>query len=181
MELLEVLEPSSYTIAAIERAVQTSFWCHNPVIAKYVHGNEWRERLHESLGIAAPDWAWMNDTPCAVHGDPTLCNVLMRGTTLVLSDPVYPTRVPQIAATDQARIVQSLMGWEVMTGYHVPRDPNFQWREPAFLYTSDQRTEVIAFWTMVMLARIAAPESSVSDSERAWAAHGRDQLAGAVA
>jgi len=150
-----------------------SFWNHRPAVS--VSTAEWRSCLRDTLEIEAPDWTWIGERPCAVHGDLTLCNTMLRqtehGRTMVFGDPVYPERVPQIAVVDQARIVQSMMGWEIMTGYQTE---HVVWHEPSFLYVGNNTIPRIAFWVFVMMSRIAASPNALE--ERVWASHIRDQL-----
>lgn len=176
MEVLQPYEPretwpqQAYTVA------RNAFW-EQPPLYDPSHF-DWERELLETLGIAAPGWAWKDWPQCATHGDLTLCNTMKRGRervhTIVFVDPVQPTRVPQIAQTDQARIVQSMLGWEIMTGY---MDRNFDcyWSEPSFLFSNQLNIAVVAFWTYVMMARIASSDA-VTFEERAWAAHLRDEL-----
>lgn len=64
-------------------------------------------RLGASTGLRA----------CLTHGDPTYDNMMMRGDQPILIDPLppYPNgEMPQLAAVDVGKIMQSLIGYEVM-------------------------------------------------------------------
>lgn len=152
------------------------FWCKEPL--HEIADDLWRRNLRDTLGIDVPDWAWKDETPCATHGDLTLCNTMMRDGCLVFVDPVYPERVPQIMVADRARIVQTMLGWEIMTGFQ-REDDDFEWNMPIFVRSGGEHLRVLVFWVHVMMARIAA-SSAVTDSERAWAEHLRDETGRAV-
>jgi hypothetical protein len=54
---------------------------------------------------------------CMTHGDPTAENVMLRGDTYVLIDPIPATcRIPSDLAADVGKILQSAHGWEEMKG-----------------------------------------------------------------
>lgn len=143
--------------------------------------SDWKAVLVSTLGIMPPDWAWKHDLRCATHGDMTMCNTMIRvldsgDFDVVFVDPVYPERVPQIAVTDHARIVQTMLGWEIMTGFmHDPGDDFGWWPLPGFFHENETRLRVLAFWTYVVMARIEASRS-VTEEERRWARHLRDEL-----
>lgn len=178
MEMLSPLrlDASVWPVTAAQCAVD--FWNRNP--PHLIGKNQWQTRLRDTLDIVVPDWAWVTERPCATHGDLTLCNTMSRVRSeswdMVFVDPVFPERVPQIAATDQARIVQSMLGWEVMTGFQVA-DDDFDWFFPSFLSLSASTREVVvmSFWVYVMMARIASSKS-VTEEERAWAKYLRDEI-----
>jgi hypothetical protein len=134
------------------------------------NNSAWQLRLEATLGIVTPSWAWLHST-CATHGDMTLCNTMRhpeRG--VVLVDPVYPERVPSIRQIDQARILQSMLGWEIMTGH---QSEVIEWNVPSFILDSDIR--VVAFWTYVMMARIVS-STTITEQERGWASHLQAEL-----
>lgn len=174
MELLAPYEPNAQWPQHADLVLSGAFWNRGPVVGE----RNWQDTLKTTLEIEAPAWTWMYERTCATHGDPTLSNTMQRAhesglhSQLVFVDPVWPERVPQIASVDKARIVQSMMGWELMTGFQTE---HIEWREPRFLHENETSVAITAFWTMVMMARIAASDRA-TEQERAWAEHIRDEI-----
>lgn len=85
---------------------------------------------------------------CLTHGDPTFANVLLRDGDPVLVDPIPADwRVPPLQAVDLGKIVQSLLGYEVL---------RFDWPLPRYRH----RRQVEMFLTAS--AGIAAAEASAA-------------------
>ena len=84
--------------------------------AKYL-ASQWFDGSELELTLEA--WIsyidWSRFQTCLTHGDPTFSNVMLRGTELVLIDPI-PARaqIPPFRAVDIAKICQSLLGYEVV-------------------------------------------------------------------
>jgi hypothetical protein len=87
---------------------------------------------------------------CMTHGDPTAENVMLRGDTYVMIDPIPATcRVPSDLAADVGKILQSAHGWEEIKG------------EERALFTPDQVlakfphdvADVAQHWTIVHFVR----------------------------
>ena len=149
----------------VEQVLETSLWIREPVVW---YGMSWQTEMRRTLGFSAPDWSFENEPLCAVHGDPTLSNTLTRFGQIVLADPATPSRVPQIAVTDQARILQSMMGWDLVTGHQTL---HVSWQMPRFVLTEDQlQVKKLNFWVHVMMSRIEK-SPHVTSAERAWACH----------
>jgi hypothetical protein len=137
----------------IESMLERYVWNRDPV---RVENEIWHQELLQSTGIDAPFWSYSDSVPCLTHGDPTIANAMLRDDhSVVLCDPVPPgRRVPQIREIDQAKIVQSMLGWEAMVGGLVLPDHVMCWIEPIFLGMLDpDRVRVLAFWTGVGMLR----------------------------
>jgi hypothetical protein len=137
----------------IEAILESRVWSRPP---EYGHGS-WIENLHNTTWIIVPPWAHQTQ-PCLTHGDPTIANVMLRDDTsnrIVLCDPVPPGhRVPQIREIDQAKIIQSMLGWEAMIGGRVLGKGWDNWITPKFLMRSSQDDVWRqAFWTGVTMRR----------------------------
>ena len=53
--------------------------------------------------------------PCLVHGDPTYENVMKRPGSILLADPLPPQPyMPELAAVDVGKVLQSLLGYELV-------------------------------------------------------------------
>jgi hypothetical protein len=100
-----------------------------------------------------------------IHGDPTLDNVMMtKDGFLRLRDPIPKQwlRKPYIVAVDHGKILQSLLGWEVVLR-GVPLH-NYQW--PKFMEYQDTARRAV-FWAVVALKRIM--HRDITDSATQWA------------
>jgi hypothetical protein len=119
--------------------------------AKQIGDESWRGELEKSIGVTVPDWAL--DTPCLIHGDPTLDNTLLDKWAFTrITDPIPPHRLirPSIRAIDHGKMLQSLLGWEVV----LRGIPFIQYEWPRFIQDYDSARRAI-FWAMVALKRIA--------------------------
>lgn len=86
------------------------------------HDIFWREHLKKFLEtLAAYDYSNLLDklyggedvSTCLIHGDPTVANLMRRGSKPVLIDPIRPVgKIPSIKAVDQGKMLQSVLGWE---------------------------------------------------------------------
>ena len=100
-----------------------------------------------------------------IHGDPTLDNVLMtRDGFMRITDPIPANwlRKPSIRDVDHGKILQSLLGWEVvLRGAEL-----IQYEFPNFMsnYESARRA---TSWAKVALERIA--KRDIFDSATQWA------------
>jgi hypothetical protein len=119
--------------------------------AKQIGDESWRGELEKSIGVTVPDWAL--DTTCLIHGDPTLDNTLEnKNGSIIVTDPIPPHRLirPSIKAIDHGKILQSLLGWEVvLRGISCVE---YEW--PKFMQDYDTARRAV-FWAMVALKRIA--------------------------
>jgi hypothetical protein len=118
--------------------------------AKLIGDLSWKDVQKSQIGIEVPDWAL--DIPCLIHGDPTIDNTLKtNGNGIRLTDPIPPHRLnkPSIKAVDHGKILQSMLGWEVVLR-GIPRI-DYAW--PKFMgeYNSARRA---LFWAMVSVKRI---------------------------
>lgn len=98
-----------------------------------------------------PDWA-LDAPACLTHGDPTFANTLFNpdDNNLRFCDPVYPRRVPQIAAIDHGKILQSMLGWErVLCGW---KYPSSGWLPVHFLQDPMTARRAL-YWCRVALLR----------------------------
>lgn len=98
---------------------------------------------------------------CAIHGDPTLDNVLVRPVSapardpLVLTDPLPPDdRIPNDRAVDLGKLLQSALGWEsVRRGKGWPTDTRH--RVKVVLDGEDYKTACRSwFWCLIHFIRI---------------------------
>jgi hypothetical protein len=138
--------------------------------AKQIGDESWRDELEKSINVKVPDWAL--DTPCLIHGDPTLDNTFRKiqedkpiSKSLRISDPIPPHRLvrPSIRAIDHGKMLQSFLGWEV-----VLRDAesiSYRWPNYMLKYDTARRA---TFWAMVALKRIALRNSTPNAGK--WAA-----------
>lgn len=145
----------------------------------HVEGQEsWYHKLYHTTGIKAPDWSHTISPRCMTHGDCTLANTMQRpykdpgpkGGEVggwVLIDPVPPGhRVPQIRECDQSKIMQTMLGWETITGGMLP----VEWEMPDFVRESrDSHLRRVLFWTGVTLVR--AGQSVKVEWEKTWCDH----------
>lgn len=146
MELLAQAPRLARLPGDIETALATQVW-HGDAVPE----NDWERRLFTTLGVEVPTFARDPDF-CLTHGDPTIANALVRGDNeLVLCDPLSPYgRVPQIAGADQGKILQSMLGWEVvLAGVEV-----VDWDPPNF-FCSETELRRAMFWCAVALLRAA--------------------------
>jgi hypothetical protein len=106
--------------------------------------------LHNSLGLVVPEWAL--DEPCLIHGDPTIDNTLCTVTGKIrIADPIPPHRLirPSIKAIDHAKLLQSLLGWEIV----LRGNPDVQFNWPEFMLSYETARRAV-FWGIVALKRI---------------------------
>jgi hypothetical protein len=100
-----------------------------------------------------------------IHGDPTLDNVLMTRQGLMrITDPIPPQwlRKPSVIAVDQGKILQSLLGWEVvLRGVQLIE---YDW--PKFMSEYNTAKKSI-YWAKVAVERIA--KRDIFDSATQWA------------
>jgi hypothetical protein len=128
--------------------------------AKVVDDESWHEELEKTIGIKVPEWAWRNDDPCLIHGDPTLDNTYgKKGGGIRIADPIPPHRLirPSIKAVDHGKILQSLLGWEVV----LRGATRLKYEMPSFMKHNSSAMRAI-FWCMVALKRIALRNSKGS-------------------
>lgn len=167
-------EPNATWPIQAER-VGNHLWNLPPV----VENADWTYFLEKTLGIVAPAWTHEDQSACATHGDMTLCNTLRRASgQIVFTDPVYPERVPQIRHVDCARIVQSMLGWEIMTGFQTSV---VSWVPPMFLHPGMpvRHLKVTLFWLSVIMARIGS-SLVTTHAEKQWARHLRAEIEGVL-
>jgi hypothetical protein len=109
-----------------------------------------------------------------IHGDPTLDNVLMTKQGFIrITDPIPPKwlRKPSILAVDHGKMLQSLLGWEV-----VLRGASYmQYTWPKFM-NDYQTAQSAVFWAKVAVERIA--KRDINDRITQWATHVALELEG---
>jgi hypothetical protein len=154
MEYLQPTKPLERSIRVQELFLNAYVWnrgLDDAPYAKQIGDESWRSELAESIGIEVPDWAL--DVPCLIHGDPTLDNTLLTKEGLIrIADPIPPHRLvrPSIMAIDHGKMLQSLLGWEVV----LRGMPKVDYIFPEFLEHYDIARRAI-FWCIVALKRIA--------------------------
>lgn len=80
---------------------------------------------------------WIALPKALTHGDPIIDNVLMRGSELVLIDPIPATpAIPDVRASDMGRVLQSVLGYEKHRyGYdYMLEDPHHWIRHQLFSF-----------------------------------------------
>jgi hypothetical protein len=88
------------------------------------------------------------------HGDPTLDNVMLRGSQVVLIDPIPATpAVPDLWAVDTGKLLQSVLGYELLRY----SDPTYEWRIDPLnlrqLVDNDNEWIATVYWCVVHLLR----------------------------
>jgi len=155
--VMEYLRPAKMFVNSLreqERFLNLFIWerqLSEAPFTKQIGDESWRLELWETIRVKVPDWAL--DTPCLIHGDPTLDNTLEGSDTFIrITDPIPPHRLmrPSIRAIDHGKILQSFLGWEVVLR-GTPRI-EFQW--PTFMCSYESARRAV-FWCMVALKRIA--------------------------
>jgi hypothetical protein len=159
MEYLHPTNVDSYIIQELEVVLQHKVWkrtLEDIPYAKQIGDESWRGELERSIGVMIPDWAL--DTPCLIHGDPTLDNTLRnRRGFFRITDPIPPHRLirPSIRAIDHGKMLQSFLGWEVVL--RGIKHTRYYW--PRFMKDYDTARRAV-FWCMVALKRIALRNST---------------------
>ncbi len=159
MEYLSPVPMTPELPLAAEAILANCVWDRSPIDCTPY----WWQRLFETTGIGAPDWTWKDVEQCLTHGDPTFANMMSRPIEgvnrgqMLLCDPVPPgRRVPQIREVDQAKILQSMLGWEAMIGGRcIPSAGGFTWDEPDFLQDGlgEAHAQRLMFWTGISMLR----------------------------
>jgi hypothetical protein len=154
MEYLQPADLSTYSLKAQEAFLDINVW-DRPLLdapfTKQIGDESWRNELINSINVEVPDWAL--DTPCLIHGDPTLDNTLETKAGFIrITDPIPPHRLirPSIRAIDHGKMLQSLLGWEVV----LRGISQAEYRWPGFMENYDTARRAV-FWCIVALKRIA--------------------------
>lgn len=178
MEHLRPMSLSPELPLAMEYMLSELVWSRDPIDVR----GDWPTQLHETTGISAPYWTFEGEH-CLTHGDPTLANLMARDKGgemqhLVLCDPVPPgRRVPQIREIDQAKIVQSMMGWEAMIGGLTLRNYtpilDERWQEPDFLvHANELSARRLMFWIGISMIRCQQHLDTAVDGQAfEWCEH----------
>jgi hypothetical protein len=124
MEVLEPLPTSHVDVRRLLDALETSVWKFAPRVLvdtpqTMLYVSRILDTFVPQLVVPALDRiSYIRQTEdCLTHGDPTAENVMLRGDTYVLIDPIPATeRVPCDKAVDVGKILQSAHGWEAMKG-----------------------------------------------------------------
>jgi hypothetical protein len=119
--------------------------------------------MKQAINVEVPDWA-IADT-AVIHGDPTLDNVLMTKQGFVrITDPIPPRwlKKPSIVAVDHGKMLQSLLGWEVV----LRGVPLIRYSWPNFMLNDYWEVRRAIFWAMVAVKRIAYRD--ISDRVTQW-------------
>jgi hypothetical protein len=166
MEYLQPAKTFVNTIRTVEKFLECYVWnksLEDVPYAKQIGDETWQEELEISIGVKIPEWAL--DFPCLIHGDPTLDNCLETQDGFIrITDPIPPHRLvrPSIRAIDHGKMLQSLLGWEVVLR-GMPRI-EYAWPEFMLQYETARRA---TFWCMVALKRIALRNNICNAGE--WA------------
>lgn len=97
---------------------------------------------------------WANLEAGLTHGDPTLDNVMLRGSQVVLIDPIPATpAVPDLRCVDTGKLLQSILGYEVLRY----ADSTYEWRltpdHLGVLVEGDNEWLATVYWCVVHLLR----------------------------
>jgi hypothetical protein len=170
---MEYLQPFLYepdTPKEIEFALEHHVWNRKDLPNAQL-SEVWRKDLKESINIDIPDWAF--GTFCVIHGDPTLDNCLMtEDGDIRITDPipVQWLKRPSIRAIDHGKILQSILGWEVvLRGYPMIR---YEW--PDFMRDYETACRAV-FWCLVALKRIHL-RGKDNNQPALWAKHTAEEL-----
>jgi hypothetical protein len=158
----------SEVLLRMEEVLEDSVW-NNPVddipYAKQIGDESWKTELADSIKLQVPVWAL--DSPCIIHGDPTLDNALRNDKGVIkITDPIPPHRLirPSIRAIDHGKILQSFLGWEtVLRGM-----PRVEFDPPLFMQDYDSARRAV-FWCIVALKRITIRNATSSAGK--WASY----------
>jgi hypothetical protein len=169
--VMEYLTPQWHnqrTLCIMEKVLTDHVWNRSLVDApftKQIGDESWRQELLSTIGVTVPDWA-LHDDICLIHGDATLDNTLTnRKGYIRIADPIPPHRLmrPSIRAIDHAKMLQSMLGWEVILR-GVDYKP-YLWPKFAQDYEVLKRA---VFWCMVGLKRIALRDTTNTSAGK-WA------------
>lgn len=163
MKYLLPVHPNEYSAVILEQILEAHVW-NRPIYPSV--SNAWRKELKTSLNIKVPIWTVSTDS-CLIHGDPTFDNMLQtEDREIRITDPIPPIHLkrPSIRAIDHGKILQSILGWEVvLRGF-----PSIEYEWPKFM--QDEETAFrAAFWCMIALKRICL-RSKDGDIPGQWAA-----------
>lgn len=124
MERLEPIPTGKVDLDSMVDALEASCWQFGPTAP--VNTPQTMLYVSRIVDVYAPDIldkvidrvAYIRRTEdCMTHGDPTAENVMLRGDTYVMIDPIPATcRVPSDLAADVGKILQSAHGWEELKG-----------------------------------------------------------------
>jgi hypothetical protein len=164
---------SSDILLQLEDVLENTVW-NKPVddipYAKQIGDESWKVELADSINLQVPSWAL--DSPCIIHGDPTLDNALKNDNgTIKITDPIPPHRLirPSIRAIDHGKLLQSFLGWEtVLRGM-----PQIEFDFPLFMQDYDSARRAV-FWCIVALRRITLRNSTSSAGK--WTSYLAEEL-----
>ncbi len=163
MEYLQPARSSANNIRMIEATLRSFVWNR---VSSMIPTSPWRIHLRETLTMDIPDWALSERF--LIHGDPTIdnCLIAMDGS-LRITDPIPPPwlKRPSILYVDYGKMLQSLLGWEVVLRGSNPIE--YAW--PDFMLKPESARGAV-FWCMVALRRICL-RSKDDDKPGQWAAH----------
>lgn len=154
MERLESAPRTPRLLLEIEELLHDEVW-NRPALPSSSE-TKWQDEL-KKYGVGnIPPYVDFDTDYCLVHGDPTASNALLRGEDLVLCDPRPPrVYIPQLKETDMGRILQSMLGWEVVA--YGAAWVNFI--EPKFFQVEIIKKKAF-FWCAATAARIEFLERS---------------------
>lgn len=175
MEILEL--PHSYTMKMLEyvhQLLRYHVWIHlnpypdsgwlDPLLA-WSHDSPWITPLLTRVYPTEP-----LDGYSMIHGDPTLANVMLRDSTMIVTDPMPRTshrpEIPSRKAVDVGKILQSAAGWESIQGCSAPlRDHG----EILDSLGRNSLTNESLLWAAIHTARLERRATKKSDAKvAAW-------------
>lgn len=157
MEALTHIPIQDVSLDRVVDALADSVWRYAPTV--HVDTSRTLLKIDKILRKHAPQLlpeaitatAYIRRTDdCLAHGDPTAENVMLRGDTYVIIDPLPATEaIPDDAAVDVGKLLQSAHGWEEMKG-----EERSHWRpEDVAKYFSDEVFAVGELWCVVHFIR----------------------------
>lgn len=175
---MEILEPAPHRtviqLAEVLQRLRTMVWSRNErdsgaSTSQWLGAlRKWCERnalyLLESVDRIYPTEP--TEGYSLIHGDPALSNLMLRGTYLIITDPMprldYRIEIPNRPEVDTGKLLQSACGWERMLGCE-----SSMWNEPERLLTMlpEEMRAPTVLWGAIHLARITV-RARISSNQR---------------
>ena len=112
------------------------------------------EAVIRQLGQLRDRITWPNLQAGLTHGDPTLDNVMLRGSQIVLIDPIPATHaVPDLRSVDTGKLLQSILGYELLRYANTTYDWRLRPQDLRNLVVNDHEWLATVYWCVVHLLR----------------------------
>jgi hypothetical protein len=155
MEYLHPVIYHPFLGCIVEEILDRHVWGRRP--PPYI---PWKDELITSIKISREvleEFSQGQDY-CLIHGDATFDNALIaKDGSYRMTDPIPPLYLtrPSIKAIDHGRILQSILGWEVV----LRGSPLITYEWPKFMQ-EEKSARAAIFWCFVVLRRIALKDNS---------------------